>query len=79
MFDLQPRVIVYPRAQAGGDHEGGATVPKADRRFHYHDLGLHVDGAGGFVEDVLEESPGERDALALAPERRMPRSPTWVS
>jgi hypothetical protein len=55
-----------------GDHEGGALVHQPGHRLHDHGLRPRVHGARGLVEDedrgVLEECPGQRYALALAPE-----------
>ena len=83
MFDVQPRVAVRQRAQAMGDHEGRAALHQALHRVHDRSLGVDIDGTGRLVEDedrgILQEGPRQRDALALPPERHMPRSPTWVS
>src|SRR5215211_5551768 len=69
-FDLQPYVTVRQRAKPMGDHEGGAPMHQSGHRLHDHGLRLHIHGARWLVEDedrgVLEECPGERDALALA-------------
>jgi len=72
MFDCQPYVRLVQGNKAVSDHEGGAPTHQSGHRLHDHGLRLRVHGAGGLIEDedrgVLEEGPGQRDALALAPE-----------
>src|SRR6266540_1835074 len=70
VFDLQEHIAVRQRAQAVGDHEGGATAHKALHCYHDRRLGPHIDGAGRLVEyqhgSVLQEGACKCDALAFA-------------
>jgi hypothetical protein len=66
-----------------GNHEGGTPVHQTLHRFQNHTLCLDIDRGRGLVENkdgsVLQERTSERDPLAFAADRRMPRSPTSVS
>ncbi len=63
-----------------GDREGGAALDQPLQGLLDHPLRLCVHARRRLVQDedlrVVQDGAGDRDALALAAERRWPRSPT---
>ena len=69
-LDHQDGVGVHDGVQAVGDHDGGAVLAEMVDRLLHRFFGFRIERRGGLVEQddrrVLDQRPGDRDALALA-------------
>ncbi len=70
MLDFDDGVCQGQGARPVGDHDHGAVLHVAGQSLVDQPLALHVDLAGGLVEDqdfgIAEEGAGQRDPLPLA-------------
>ena len=75
-------VAVLQRRLTVRDEKTGAPAHETPHRVQDECLRVHIDCARWLVQyqdgGILQKGAGERDALPLAADRRMPRSPTDV-